>query len=67
MVREILAQREVEKLAAQIDRRGELSKPRPPQSWFDDEDDNPFEPEKDPSAVGPLAAGGRRFFPGGDR
>jgi PHD/YefM family antitoxin component YafN of YafNO toxin-antitoxin module len=47
LVREILAQQEVEKLAAQIERRGVHSKRLPPQSWFDDEDDDPFEPEKE--------------------
>jgi hypothetical protein len=45
-VREILAQQEVERPAAEIDwtRSKEL---RPPQSWFDDERDNPCEPEEE--------------------
>jgi prevent-host-death family protein len=49
LVRELLARQEVEGLAAQIDwnRAGESL--RPPQSWFDDEDDNPFEPEEEPA------------------
>jgi hypothetical protein len=47
LVREILAHDEVERLAASIDwaRPGDL---RPPQSWFEDED-NPFEPEEEPA------------------
>lgn len=46
LVRQCLGREEVEKLAAAIewDRKRHL---RPPQSWFDDEDDNPFEPQKD--------------------
>ena len=50
LVREILARQEVERSAAQIDwsRRGTTL--RPPQSWFDDEDDNPFEPEEEPAS-----------------
>ena len=45
---EHLAHQEVEKSAAAIDwaRSGAL---RPPQSWFDDEGDNPFEPEEEPA------------------
>ena len=43
-VREVLARQEVERLAAQID--WERAKTlRPPQAWFD-ADDNPFEPEE---------------------
>jgi prevent-host-death family protein len=45
LVREILARQEVERLAAQIDWE-QAGKTRPPQSWFDD-DDNPFEPEEE--------------------
>lgn len=46
--RESLARQEVEGLAAAIDwaRSSDL---RPPQSWFDDEGDNPFEPEEGPT------------------
>jgi PHD/YefM family antitoxin component YafN of YafNO toxin-antitoxin module len=45
---EHLAQREAERTAAAIDwsRSGAL---RPPQSWFDDEGDNPFEPAEEPA------------------
>jgi PHD/YefM family antitoxin component YafN of YafNO toxin-antitoxin module len=49
LVREVLARQEVERQAAQLDwdrARGTL---RPPQSWFDDEADNPFEPEEEPA------------------
>ncbi len=44
LLREFLAHQDVERLAAEIDwaRTKDL---RPPQSWFDDEDDNPFVPE----------------------
>lgn len=49
LVREVLARQEVEKLAAQIDWEQARKALRPPQSWFDDEDDNPFEPEKEPA------------------
>lgn len=48
LVREILAHEEVEKLAASIDWSRSKAL-RPPQSWFDDEDDNPFEPEEGPA------------------
>jgi hypothetical protein len=48
-VREILAQQEVESLAAQIDWDRAPKTLRPPQSWFDD-DDNPFEPEEEPTS-----------------
>lgn len=51
-VREILAHQDVERLAAEVD--WTRSKPlRPPQSWFDDEGDNPFEAEQ---AEPPLGA-----------
>jgi hypothetical protein len=45
---EHLANQQMEKTAAAIDwtRSGAL---RPPQSWFDDEGDNPFEPEEEPA------------------
>jgi PHD/YefM family antitoxin component YafN of YafNO toxin-antitoxin module len=46
--REHLAQQDVERLAAAID-WSRSSAVRPPQSWFDDEGDNPFEPEEDPA------------------
>jgi len=44
LLRETVARQEVEKLAAQIDWKQSPKPPRPPQAWFDDED-NPFEPE----------------------
>ena len=47
-VREILARQKVETSAAQINWSGPRHSLRPPQSWFDDEDDNPFEPEQEP-------------------
>jgi prevent-host-death family protein len=43
LLREALARQELEKLAAQIDSDPARATPRPPQVWFDD-DDNPFEP-----------------------
>lgn len=48
LVREMLARQEVEELAARID-WDRAPKTLPPQSWFDDAEDNPFEPEKDPA------------------
>jgi hypothetical protein len=45
LVREILAQQDVERLAAQIDWIGPRQALRPPQSWFDGEDVNPFGPQ----------------------
>src|SRR4051794_21196554 len=45
LVRELLARQEVERRAAQID-WDRAKPPRPPQAWFDDEADNPFEPEE---------------------
>jgi hypothetical protein len=48
LVREVLAREEVEKLARQIDWDRARPVPRPPQSWFDD-NDNPFEPEGEPA------------------
>jgi PHD/YefM family antitoxin component YafN of YafNO toxin-antitoxin module len=47
LVREILALHEVERSAAQIDWSRAQSALRPPQSWFDDEDDDPFKPEEE--------------------
>jgi len=44
MLREAVARQEVERLAAQVP--GDRATPRPPQAWFDDED-NPFEPEEE--------------------
>ncbi len=41
LVRKILARQEVERSAAQIDWSRAQNTLRPPQSWFDDEDDNP--------------------------
>ncbi len=44
LLREIVARREAEKLAGQIDWSHVPKTLRPPQTWFDDTD-NPFEPE----------------------
>lgn len=44
LIREEIAQEKVEKKAAQIDWDRVPKSLRPPQWWFDD-DDNPFEPE----------------------
>jgi hypothetical protein len=46
LLREALARQEVEKRAARIDWDNSKQIPRPPQAWFDD-DDNPFEPEEE--------------------
>jgi PHD/YefM family antitoxin component YafN of YafNO toxin-antitoxin module len=46
LVREALSRLEVEKAAAEIDWTVTPATRRPPQSWFDD-DDNPFEPDAD--------------------
>jgi PHD/YefM family antitoxin component YafN of YafNO toxin-antitoxin module len=48
LMREILARENVEKLAAQLDCGRLVQTHRPPQAWFDD-DDNPFEPEQKPA------------------
>ncbi len=50
LVREILARQEVERAAAQIDWSRARNTLQPPQSWFDDEDDNPFEPAEEPAS-----------------
>jgi PHD/YefM family antitoxin component YafN of YafNO toxin-antitoxin module len=50
LVREILARHEVETAAAEIDWSRARNTLRPPQSWFEDEDDNPFEPEEEPAS-----------------
>jgi PHD/YefM family antitoxin component YafN of YafNO toxin-antitoxin module len=50
VVREILARLEVETAAARIDWALTRKGLHPPQSWFDDEDDNPFEPEEEPAS-----------------
>jgi PHD/YefM family antitoxin component YafN of YafNO toxin-antitoxin module len=47
LVREVLARREVERLAAQLDWGQAREALRPPQAWFDDDTDNPFEPEEE--------------------
>jgi hypothetical protein len=44
LLREVLARQEVEGLAAGIDWNQALKASRPPQAWFDD-DDNPFAPD----------------------
>jgi prevent-host-death family protein len=46
LVREILAHQECERLAAQIHWTQAEALPRPPQSWFDDAEDNPFESDE---------------------
>jgi hypothetical protein len=46
LLREVVARREVEERAAQIDWDRMPKEHRPPQQWFDDTD-NPFEPEED--------------------
>ena len=50
LVREILAHQQVERSAAEMDWTRARKNPRPPQSWFDDKDDNPFEPEEKPAS-----------------
>ena len=45
LMREVLAWQDVEKLAGQIDWDSAMKQLRPPQAWFED-DDNPFEPEE---------------------
>jgi prevent-host-death family protein len=45
LMREVLAWQEVERLAGQIDWDSAVQRLRPPQAWFDD-NDNPFEPEE---------------------
>jgi hypothetical protein len=47
LLQDALARREAERLAAQIGWEELVKKHRPPQEWFDD-DDNPFEPEAPP-------------------
>jgi prevent-host-death family protein len=49
LLREVVARREVEKQAAEIDWNRIPKTLRPPQEWFDDTD-NPFEPEKEPES-----------------
>ena len=51
LVREILAHQELERSAAEIDWARVRKMPHPPQSWFNDAEDNPFEPEEGPRAV----------------
>jgi hypothetical protein len=48
LIREILAHQEMERSAAEVDWTWSKAL-RPPQSWFDDEEDNPFEPEEGPA------------------
>jgi prevent-host-death family protein len=45
LLQEVIARQEAERLAAQIDWDRASQSRRPPQQWFDD-DDNPFEPEE---------------------
>ena len=49
LISEELARQDVEKKAACIAWDRVPGSLRPPQSWFDDENDNPFEPEKKPA------------------
>jgi hypothetical protein len=48
LLRELQARQQAERLAAEIDWTRSKAL-RPPQSWFDDEADNPFEPEEGPA------------------
>ena len=50
LVRAVLSRLEVERAAGEIDWTQSPSNPGPPQSWFDDDDDNPFEPEEEPAS-----------------
>jgi PHD/YefM family antitoxin component YafN of YafNO toxin-antitoxin module len=50
VVRESLARLEVETAAARMDWALTRKSLLPPQSWFNDEDDNPFEPEEEPAS-----------------
>ena len=47
LVRELIARQEAERLAAGIDWKRAGSELRPPQTWFDDDQDNPFAPEEE--------------------
>jgi predicted nucleic acid-binding Zn ribbon protein len=46
LLREALASEHIERIAAQIDWGRAVKEQRPPQAWFDD-DDNPFEPAEE--------------------
>jgi hypothetical protein len=46
-VRDVLARQAAEQRASEIDWERARRDLRPPQSWFDDEADNPFEPEEE--------------------
>lgn len=46
LIREALAQEEAEKTSREIRWDRIPASQRPPQSWFDDDEDNPFEPEQ---------------------
>jgi PHD/YefM family antitoxin component YafN of YafNO toxin-antitoxin module len=48
VLREALARQEAERLASQIDWDWAVKNLPPPQEWFN-ADDNPFEPEEEPS------------------
>ncbi len=48
LLRELQARQQAEELATAIDWTRSTALP-PPQSWFDDEADNPFEPEDGPA------------------
>ena len=50
VVREVLSRLVVETAAARIDWALARKSLHPPQSWLDDEDDNPFEPEEEPAS-----------------
>ena len=47
LVRETLARQAAEKLASEINWGTVRENLRPPQSWFEDDEDNPFEPEEE--------------------
>lgn len=46
LIREALEQEEAERTSRQIRWDRVPASSRPPQSWFDDDEDNPFEPER---------------------
>jgi hypothetical protein len=50
LIREVLSRRKIEEAAAEIDWAPARASLRLPQSWFDDEDDNPFVPAEKPSS-----------------
>ena len=49
LIREILGYQQVERSAAEVDWTRSKAL-QPPQAWFDDQADNPFEPEEEPAS-----------------